>query len=91
MEDSGEFNTITDGKTEMENVRSTFINPIMKDLRLFAKEDIKKLKSILEEGEYMDCKVEAPEWIDLATGRNHDYCRKGSNEALREFALWLIK
>lgn len=77
MRDSGKFDTVTDGKTEWEHYRSEFINPLVKELRKIADNDPKTFNDILEAGEYDGYLVEAPEYIDLVTGRNHDYCRKG--------------
>lgn len=90
MRDSGQFGTVSGGKTEWEELRASYVNPMAKELRQIADEDPKRFNEILASGEYGNLRVRAPEYVDLATGRNFDYLRPGSAEALREFATSLV-
>lgn len=90
MRDSGQFGTVSEGKTEWEELRASYVNPMAKELRQIADSDPKRFNEILASGEYGNLRVRAPEYVDLATGRNFDYLRPGSSEALREFASSLV-
>lgn len=85
-----------EGRPDWEEIRSV-TNQVTKELRALSNNHPKEFNQLMVEGVYkIDdygnyCLVEAPEWIDLMTGRNFDYLRKGSTEALREFVLSLIK
>jgi len=75
---------------EWKGARDDVQNPIAKELRSIANEDPKEFNRILDFGFYNDYMVEAPEYINLSTGRNFDYCRQGNNEKLKEFVQELL-
>ena len=75
---------------EWKSFRNEQQNPIQKELRAIATDDPKRFNEIIASGEYRGLQVEAPEYIDLSTWRNYDYCRKGDMNALKEFVLNLI-
>lgn len=90
MRDSGQFGTESEGKAEWEELRASYINPLAKELRKMADEDPKRFNETVASGECGGLRVRAPEYLDLATGRNFDYLRPGSVEALRAFASSLV-
>ncbi len=89
MRDSGNFK-----EEEWIFARDEIQNPISKELKALVNwwpEEIKRFNRLLSEWEYEWYKVEAPEYIDLLTWRNYNYCRKWNNENLKKFITNLIK
>lgn len=77
-------------EAEWKEFRDGQANPAAKELRNMSKEDPKAFAAVLEAGEYRGMSVTAPLYVDLLTGKNYDYRRKGDIRALREFVLSLI-
>lgn len=65
-------------------------DPASRELKKMADEDPKAFAAVIASGEYAGASVEAPCYVDLLTGKNYDYRRKGDMAALREFVLSLI-
>lgn len=71
-------------------IRSTVINPSMKDLREIEKININEFISILHKGEYDGNRLYDIEYIDLSNGWNSDFTRPGDQKKLREFISSLM-
>jgi len=78
-------------KEKSKEVRDESLNATLKELRVLAKENPKRLWEILKEWMINWLQVSSWRWINLLDWYNYDYDRKGDDEALRGFIMEIIK